>query len=175
MSVDWGAAANWVTAIATAALAFVAWRQIPLVAEQVKALAQQIKAAREMDAANAERTRVWNTTEACRQIDSDPIFEAASKRIWDASECGTKYEKGKVDERDLIIVLNYLETVAIGVSQGLYVESIVKDHLEPAIKKTCEKIIYPQLVSPGDYEKLVELHERWHPPAKKKPTSFRTQ
>ena len=155
----------------TGAIAYGALRQLPLIATQVKALSDQIQQTREAEARAAENTRVWKTTEACRHLDSDPIFEAASKRIWDASDGGKKYDKGKLEERDLIIVLNYLETLAIGVRQGLYVEKIVKDHLEPAITKGVEKFVLTGLVEKDqndNFEQLLALYYQWHP--QKSPT-----
>lgn len=163
---DWGSVADWVVASMTGAVAFIAWRQLPLIGDQVNALSEQIRLTREIDQAQAERTRVWRTTDACMRIDHDPIFETASKRIWEASEGGMKYEKGKIDKRDVIIVLNHLEVVALGVRQGLYDKDIVKDHLELSIIKAVEKLIRNNILDEKleGYERLEELYNEWKKP-----------
>jgi hypothetical protein len=72
---------------------------------------------------------------------------------------------------DALTVLNYLDGIAIGVEQRLYVEELANDHLQPIVKSHLNEIIIkrPTLVNKADFDRVCALNERWQ----KNPISFR--
>jgi hypothetical protein len=77
--------ADIATAPATCVLALLAWIQLPLIAKQVKGLSEQIRLSREAEEHADRRTREWETLKACERYNFDPVIEAATKRLWVAS------------------------------------------------------------------------------------------
>ena len=119
-------AAEWATALATIIVAVAAWIQLPLISQQVQGLSKQIRLSREAEEHAERRTREWETIKACERYNFDPVIEAATKRVWEASKNGADYKRPEVAQRDLVVVLNYLDGIAIGVGQGLYIEYLSK-------------------------------------------------
>jgi hypothetical protein len=87
-------------AAATAGLVFAAFKQLPL-------LTAQIKMARESEIE-------INTITACGKYDTDPVLYEIHRRIWENSDKGTKYSRETIDQHDAIVMLNYLDGIAIG-------------------------------------------------------------
>lgn len=159
-------------AVPTIVIAVAAWKQLPLIAGQVRALADQIKLSREAERNAERRQREWETVRACERYDVDPVLEAISSRLWDASDGGTNYAKEGVNQRDLICLLNYFDSLAIGIVQGLYIDAIVKDHLGLVIPKCVEQFILAGLVDSDGYENLMQVYENWRP-APPPPVAYR--
>ena len=157
---DWSLFANAVTAAATLALAVAAWVEFPLISKQVRGLAEQIEASREADKNADRRTREWNTLAACQRYDFDPVIEAATARIWEASNKGTDY-RSNVERRDIVVLLNYLDGLAIGIDQDLYIDQIVKDHLAPMFEHATVCLLDTQIVSITGFERVKQTHLRW--------------
>ena len=164
--------AAWITALATGVLAIAAWIQLPLISQQVKALAEQIRLSREAEQNAERRQREWETLKACQRYDFDPVLENATARIWGASRNGTNYRNDGVDKRDLICVLNYLDGLATGIEQGLYIEELVKDHLDTVFDHAVVNFIHSGLVDRKGLMKLCAVHERWFRPSQ--PTGYRS-
>ena len=165
MTVD--AVFTGLTAIASCVLAYVAWVQLPLIARQVEALSEQIRLSREAEVNAERRVKEWETLKACRAYDLDPVLDEATKRIWIASDNGKNYASTKIDERDVIILLNYLDGLATGIEQKLYIESVLRDHLGQDVKKAVESFIDTGIVTRDGMEALLAVHARWfrQPPA----------
>ncbi len=157
----YGSIADWLTAIATLALAVAAWVQLPIVARQLSALSEQIKLTREAEANAARRLREWETLKACQIYDSDPTLDEATKRIWIASCKGTNYASASVDTRDMICLLNYLDGLSIGIEQELYIEKVVKDHLGPVFNHAVTDFVESGLVNKDGLESLMRVHAKW--------------
>jgi hypothetical protein len=158
----------------TAVLAIAACYQLPLLRKQLKALSDQLAETREADAAQATRHKEaidaaerrlleTRTMDACHKVDTDPVLTACSKRIWEASDGGTNYKTGRVDEHDLILVLNYIDGLAIGILQEVYAAEIVKDHTGLMFRKAVECIFPSGVITPDGYEALIEVHKRFYP------------
>ncbi len=97
---------------------------------------------------------------ACQRYDFDPVIEAATARIWEASNKGIDY-KTNVERRDIVVLLNYLDGLAIGIDQGLYVEQIVKDHLASIFEHATVRLLDPQIVPITGFERVKQTHLRW--------------
>jgi hypothetical protein len=183
--------AEWITAIAESISAFtsilllitsivlavVAVRQLPMIAKQIEAQTRQTEAQTEQVGLQVEQTRVqgererkWETLRACHRYSNDPILHEVAKRVWEATDKGTNYtDDADFDEHDVIVVMNYLEVLAIGVRQGLYIEAIVKDFHEPIIDKMVKVFLLGEsgpnwrvdrrLFRSDQFEVLRDLHQ----------------
>jgi hypothetical protein len=165
MSAEWvSAVAEATTAVFTLALVVAAFWQLPMIASQVRQLAAQIRLTREADENTERRQREWATVAACERYDVDPVLEEVTSRIWDASGGGTNYRDPKVQKRDLVCLLNYMDSLAIGIRQDLYIEGIVKAHMKLVLSKAVREFILSGLVPREGYDNLLRLHEQWNPP-----------
>ena len=155
-------AAEWATALATIILAVAAWIQLPLISRQVQGLSEQIRLSREAEEHAERRTREWETIKACERYNFDPVIEAATHRIWEKSNKGTDYKRPEVDQRDLVVVLNYLDGIAIGVGQGLYIENLVKDHIGPLFDHAVTKYFDSGVIGRDGLSAMGALHAQWY-------------
>jgi hypothetical protein len=158
------------TALASCTLVIVAWIQLPLVSRQVNSLAEQIRLSRVAEINAERRTREWETLKACDRYNTDQILEAATQRAWYTSDAEINYKKSEVDHRDLTIIVNYLDGIAIGVQQGLHIEDLVKDHIGSVFGHAVIKWIEGGLFDTSGIETMASLHARWYRSAK--PTSY---
>lgn len=149
------------TALATSILAYAAIKQLPLIAKQVSNLSDQIRLSREAEANAERRDREYRTLEAIQRYAFDPVLDAAIRRIRDASNEGEDYRRIQVKKFDLVCVLNYLDTIATGIEQGLYIEDMVKDHMSPVFHKYVTEWIKSGIVGESGFRALVELHGGW--------------
>jgi hypothetical protein len=153
--------ADLVSAVAAIAVAVAAWIQLPLISAQVRGLAEQIRLSREADVHARQRAKEWETIKICERYNFDPVIEAATQRSWAASDGGRDYRKPGVDQRDLIIVLNYLDGVATGVRQELYIEGLVKDHIGFLFDDSVTKYIESGVIDKKGFEAALALHAHW--------------
>jgi hypothetical protein len=110
-----GHVALWtaVLAVATSALVIMGLRQLRSI----------------RDEANRERT-----LRVCERYDTDPILDRALRRLaigWRTGDIQRDPEKYRPF---VTTVLNYLDTLAIGIAQGLYIEELARDHLAEIVK-----------------------------------------
>lgn len=159
MSPDWvEAIATAVSALTSIALLYVAAKQLPLIARQIEI--------------QGERERKWATVNACNRYVSDPILHEIASRIWKASDEGTNYTKpDSINKHDVAFFMNYLESVTIGIEQGLLIEQIVKDNFEGIINKSvkvflkgesgpdwkADKKLFPE----SDFPCLMKYYDKW--------------
>jgi hypothetical protein len=106
---NWGNIAEWVTGAATAGLIGMAGYQ----------LWQQ-----------TFQQRQWATLQACDRYDSDAVLTQA-RLLLNALKAGeTVQGEDHEIEATITTLFNYFDAIAIGLDQKLYVEEIVKKHLE---------------------------------------------
>lgn len=153
--------AIWVTAVATSVLAAAACVQLPLIARQLKALSEQVQLSRQESESAERRMREWETLKACQLYDFDPILEAATLRIYTASEGGKNDRNPEVQRRDIVVFLNYLDGLATGIQQKLYIEEVIHDHMHIVIEKAVTRFIHSGIIPEEGYERLVAMHRRW--------------
>jgi hypothetical protein len=161
------AIADSVVAITSIALVVIAASQLPLLVSQLKAQGNQMRI-------EYERERKWATVKACDRYSDDPIIFAVARRIWDVSQQGTDYtDLGKIDRFDIAVLLNYLEGMAVGVTQGIYIEDIIKDHFMPVIDKAVRVFLKGEsgaswkakeaLLPKEAFPRLLTMHTKWFP------------
>jgi hypothetical protein len=141
----WAAVGAGLSAIATAALVVVgAW---------------QISSAR-------NERKGWETLKACERYDSDLVLDNCSRILKMARDSGDLAANPRKYTLDVIALLNYLEGIAAGIEQDLYVESIAKDHMQSVVNGLLERYVYSPLgaglgISEEDYSSLVSLDRKW--------------
>jgi hypothetical protein len=160
----WGlTVAAWtaIGAIATIALALatigVAW----VAGYQIAAARTEAAAAR----AEAKKTR---TLEIVSKYDHDPVLDRALRRMARARDAKLFYVNVHDYRMDLFAVLNYLETIAIGLQQGLFIEAMVRDFMEPIVKSHINEVMREKLfeklgADPDDFGHICALNESWKP------------
>jgi hypothetical protein len=110
---QWTAAATVLSAVATAVLVGVGvW--------QIRALRNE--------------NRMSRTLEACAIYDTDPVLHEAHKALYAARLSGDIEKSPREYRPHVCAILNHLDAIAIGVHQGVYIETIVRDHMEPIIR-----------------------------------------
>jgi len=104
------------------------------------------------------------TLEYCNRYDCDPILDGALRRLGEARETG-KLIKNYNITADVATVLNYLDGLATGIAQELYIEELAKDHMEHVFLKHVEQYLSkdsPDLGAFRDhYKLLLKLHAKW--------------
>ena len=76
----------------------------------------------------------------------------------------------------MITFLNYLDGIAIGIEQNLYIELLAHDHIALILKTHVEKaLVGTELeqfkIDPAGYERLVKLYKKWT----NAPTAFKAR
>jgi hypothetical protein len=113
-----------------------------------------------------EENRKWKTLEICAQYEFNEMVSVAAGKV-QAALYGNKLTDGKCAEicRDATVVLNYLDGIAIGVSQGLYIEDLAKDHLRQIVKFHVEKLLHDNCtrlrLDPNDYQFVIDMNKKW--------------
>lgn len=154
-NVDWtavGALGTVATAVITVALAITAY--------------WQISAAR-------QEARINRTLIACDRYDLDPVLERITRSLVEARQSGELAKDPYAHRFNLFTVLNYLESLALGIERGLYDESLVETYLKPIFQGCVHEYIESGLVrrasqedpipgdSPEDYRATVALVRKW--------------
>ncbi len=72
-------------------------------------------------------------------------------------------------KHSLIMILNYLDTIAIGIDQKIYDENLARDHTEAIVKHYSERYLTEAAAkdvgfSLNDYRGVCELAKNWSTP-----------
>lgn len=103
------------------------------------------------------------------------------RNIWNATAQGTDYSLLSANNSfDVITILNYLDGLACGILQGVYIEALVKDYMHDTIEKAVKALIKGEsgpgwkaekgMFRPSDVPSLMRVYEDWFPP---KPVEYR--
>src|SRR5271154_3111276 len=149
---QWGAFTGIATAaltLATVGVAWVAWYQIGAAREESK------------------KTR---TLEVVSRYDNDPVMDRALRRMARGRDNGTLLTNPRDYRLDIVAVLNYLETIAIGIKQQMYIADMVRDFMEPIVASHIDEIRNSQMIQKigletDDFGHIFELAESWKPKA----------
>lgn len=114
-----------------------------------------------------EENRKWKTLEICAQYEFCETVSAAAGKVQAAFERDTLTdEKCAEIYRDARVVLNYLDGIAIGVRQGLYIEALAKDHLKQIVKFHVEKLLHVSncmrlRLDQNDFQFVMAMNGNW--------------
>mgnify|MGYP000005533757 CR=1 FL=1 len=177
-----GYGAEYVRTVASACSATMAVLGIPIFLLQVRQRSAQ--------------QRMWATVDACKLLETNTELCRAAAKLREASEKGTSYTKETLDEAktEIVTLLNFLDGIAIGVTQGIYEKKIAEDNLGPHVKKyvevfllqntsseaddpeswTAEAGVFPFLEKPEvAFENLLSCYREWTTRGKKPKTRFK--
>lgn len=144
----WAAIGTLTLAAATVALILIGWGQISAIKKQ---------------------NRRWQTLAACERYTFDPILDGCLRTLRKAHTEG-KFDKdapeAKTYRLEATTVLNYLDGMAIGISQGLYMEDLARDHLEEVVIGHVNEYLIDGMpkklaIDTKDFRYLLALSERW--------------
>jgi hypothetical protein len=110
-------------------------------------------------------TKGWKTLSVCEKYDLDPTLTKCCLTLAHAGRDEIRKHPENY-QSELITVLNYLDGIAIGIEQNLYVESLVRDHLERILKTHVEKTLVGSnaadlKIDASGYDRLIRLYNRW--------------
>lgn len=123
------------SALGAVIAAFIALAQLRNMAHQVTLQRQELQLQADAMGESREREKKWETVRACQRYTNDENITRATKEIWDASNGGTDYTSMTTPPHPLFLFLNYIESLAIGIDQGIYDEAIVRDNHEDTFYK----------------------------------------
>ena len=112
----------------------------------------------------------WNTLNICAQYELSEIIAKAARNLYFHLDYGKQPKVAEEDigglSRDAIIILNYLDGIAIGVSQGLYVEELARDHLHIIVRTYVDDLFNAETqkkfgLKKSDYTFLIGMDGRW--------------
>ena len=87
-------------------------------------------------------SKKWKTLESCAQYELNDNIANSAKNIFIAfSKGGPDEATCNAIERDAVVILNYLDGIAIGVGQGLYIEELAHDHLNNIVEYHVAKLL----------------------------------
>jgi hypothetical protein len=78
-------------------------------------------------------SKLERTLAACSRYESDAVIERCVRNLRTARRHRTFDDAPLEFQQDAIVVLNYLDTLAIGIRQKLYNERLAKDHTKEII------------------------------------------
>ena len=107
------------------------------------------------------------TLDICDRYDFDPILDHALRELRQAKSDGSLDKDPKALRLQVSTLLNYLDGIAIGIEQGIYIEDLVRDHLEGICKKHVHEYLADDItrrmeVDRRDYSRLVSLIGSWN-------------
>jgi hypothetical protein len=113
-----------------------------------------------------EEAKRGRTLTACDRYDTDPVLDASLHKLAKADRDGLLETNPGEFRTDIASVLNYLDSLAVGIVQGLYIEEIIRDHNESIIKRHVSQYLALGRsrifgIDEANYQKLTALCERW--------------
>lgn len=110
--------------------------------------------------------KLERTLAACNRYESDAVIERCVRNLKDAEMTTSFEDSPKTYRHDVVVVLNYLDTIAIGIKQKLYEESLAKDHTRNIVKYWCEKYLNNKMaellkIDVSDYGNLCDMANSW--------------
>jgi len=114
-----------------------------------------------------EQAKRERTLNAVTLYSSDPVLDASARTLRKAQNSGDFSKAPKDYRSDVVTILNFLDFIAIGIEQKLYVEPIAKDHLKQIVLDHCRDYLSESLLNSigniglRDYPCLEKMYNRW--------------
>jgi hypothetical protein len=111
-------------------------------------------------------SRTNRTMEIVGRYEECPVLERAIRRMARARDKGDLASNVMAYRLDIVALLNYLETIAMGTKQGLYIKELVEDYMEPIIRFHIEETMQLDLLKglqaePKDFQHVFQLKKSW--------------
>ncbi len=103
---------------------------------------------------------------ACDRYNFDPILDDCLRKLRDAKR-DKKFDGHESDFRlEITTILNYLDGIAIGIYQGLYIEDLARDHMHQIVVSHVNSYLRDGMPKKIDlevqeFQYVVALAERW--------------
>jgi hypothetical protein len=150
-------------------------KQIEISAIQTQALIDLNKLIYEQREIQLEREIKWQTEHAYEKYKTK-TFNKITENIFLASNNGTDYTRIELSH-DIICLINYLESIAVGIFQGIYNERMMFDFLKESVYKSVKVFLLGQsgevkgrtwkakkrIINPIEQPFLMELYYKWYP------------
>jgi len=115
--------------------------------------------------------RKTQTLEACGRYDTDPIIFDCHKKLIVAKNYKKRDDAALVARAselrlEVLTILNFLDAIAIGVQQGLYIKDLARDHISPIVRKHVAEFVEGGVLEAMDcpiesYKALIALDREW--------------
>jgi hypothetical protein len=112
-------------------------------------------------------TKGWQTLKICSNYDSDQNLDRALRSLRTAQDSGVFAGDELKYRMDVYLILNYFDSIAIGIKQNLYVDEIVFDQLHPMFYKYFDEFLTQPMAAKleikpeEDYVHLWDLVRSW--------------
>jgi hypothetical protein len=111
-------------------------------------------------------TRTNRTLEIISRYDECPVLERALRRMAKARDKGDLATNVQAYRLEIVALLNYLETIAMGTKQGLYIKELIEDYMQPIIIFHVDETIRLELLKgleaePKDFQHVFQLKKDW--------------
>lgn len=118
----------------------------------------------------------WKTEATYEIYRSSSMFKKVTESIFEKSKNGTDYTNFEYDH-NVLYLINYLESIAVGVEQGIYNEDMMKDYLKEAVYKSVKVFLLglggdlkgrswtanKSVTYPNEQPNLMRLYKKWFP------------
>jgi hypothetical protein len=113
-----------------------------------------------------EEGRISRTITASDRYDIDPVLDLRLRRIARARANGRLDTHPQESRADIRTVLNYLDSLAVGITQDLYIESLAKEHNGAILVGTVAQYLdnggaAKYGINIDNYSTLMAVYERW--------------
>jgi hypothetical protein len=110
--------------------------------------------------------KIAQTMAACSNWEQNPNIYDALQKLWAAIESNELGRDPRKFRPQLNVVLNFLDAIAIGIDQGLYIENLAWDHSDAIVKRTVHRYIDSGIIEQvglegEDFLRLIDLRARW--------------
>jgi hypothetical protein len=128
-------------------------------------VALAIIAVNQIGAARTEN-RKTQTLLACGQYDTNQVMFDAQKVLARAKVSGELQRDPRKFRLEIMTLLNFLDAIAIGVKQDLYVNDLAREHMGRIARRHIRDLIESDVLGkidcrPEYFNDLVELDKRW--------------
>jgi hypothetical protein len=111
-------------------------------------------------------SRKSRTIEVCNRYDIEPVLDKSLRAVAVAKDSGDLAKNPQKYRLDVDNILNFLESIAIGVEQGLYDKDLVKDYMQPIMRRHVAELIESGIAKaisagPNDFKALEKLDKDW--------------
>jgi hypothetical protein len=106
------------------------------------------------------------TLAACSAYDLNENIYDALQTLWKAREEGSLESDTRKFRPQMNLVLNHLDSIAIGIAQGLYIEAMAWDHLNAIVQYHVKALIDSGYIERADIDRsaylhLIDMRESW--------------
>jgi hypothetical protein len=113
-----------------------------------------------------EEEKRKRTLDICAQYETNIVLHLCVTRIAMARDSGALETNPRPYRSYMVGILNYLESVQIGIDQGLYDEEIAFDQLEDVVRGHVNRYIDSGLIlragsDPQNFRRVMMMRDRW--------------